>query len=57
MNGEIKMYMDRFFYNNYSIVDDGRKVLVLGRNHIHEIDLKYLIAILPIGPGYEKLMS
>lgn len=49
---------DKFFYNNYSYMDEGKKVIVLGREFIHCIDLEDPSkGTKSIGEGYKKFMK
>lgn len=46
------MKADRFFYNNYTFIEDGKKVIALGRKSVHEIDLSNVENSKVIGNGY-----
>ncbi|CDW73493.1 kelch motif family protein [Stylonychia lemnae] len=48
---------DRFFYNNYSVINKGRSVILLGRQHIHEINLDDFMQTRSIGYGYIELLE
>ena len=49
---------DKFFYNNYSYMDQGKKIIVLGRDFIHCIDLEYPSrGTKSIGEGYKKFLK
>ena len=43
---------DRFFYNNYSVIEEGRKIIAMGRLKVHEINVMNLAESKQIGEGY-----
>ena len=46
------MRAERFYYNNYTFVENGKKVIALGRNSVHEIDAANVADSKVIGTGY-----
>ena len=48
---------DRFYYNNYAVVDSGKRVIVLGRAGVHLFDCEDVGNSQVIGQGYDVLLN
>jgi hypothetical protein len=53
----MRVESDRFFYSNYSILDKKKKLIIMGREFIHEMDLIHDYKCKSIGKGYKEILE